>query len=236
MGESKIIVVANQKGGVGKSTLCMLLASYLVNVEKMPIGGIIDTDYQQSIKKKREEDVNKLRGADEGECLPDPYKIASFPLDCETVPEFIRRLKSLDDTFIIDTPGILYNKGVTSFLALADFIICPFDYTRLSLQSTTEFLMYCNKLMEKLKEDTEYVVRTRIILVPNGKPVNVGTKLEKELWKEVCLSFAKLGYLIAPEIPAASAIRRCNTIEITEGQLSVAENTLSFISTTIFNH
>ena len=38
-----IIVFANQKGGVGKSTLCLLLANYLVYWKKNVC--IIDTDH-----------------------------------------------------------------------------------------------------------------------------------------------------------------------------------------------
>lgn len=237
MGESKIIVVANQKGGVGKSTLCMLLASYLINIEKKSIGGIIDVDYQQSIRKKREEDVLQLRGAEDASPIPDPYTVKSFSLDnYDMVPEFVRRLRSLEDTFIIDTPGTLDNKGLINFLALADYILCPFDYDRLTLQSTTEFLMFCNGLKEKLKQETKYEINPRIILIPNGKPVKVGTKLERQLWNEIAISFHEIGYFIAPEIPEASALRRCNTIEITEDQLKVSKDTLEYISATIFNN
>lgn len=237
MGESKIIVVANQKGGVGKSTLCMLLASYLINIEKKPIGGIIDVDYQQSIRKKREEDVSQLRGSEDSSPIPDPYTVKSFSLDnYDMVPEFVRRLRSLDDTFIIDTPGTLDNKGLINFLALADYILCPFDYDKLTLQSTTEFLMFCNGLKEKLKLETEYEINPRIILIPNGKPVKVGTKQERKLWNELALSFHEIGYFIAPEIPESSSLRRCNTIEITEDQLKVSLDTLEYISATIFNN
>ena len=42
---NKIIVFANQKGGVGKSTLCILLADYLAYWRKDVC--IIDTDLQQ---------------------------------------------------------------------------------------------------------------------------------------------------------------------------------------------
>lgn len=49
MGESKIIVVANQKGGVGKSSICMSLANYLTRELKFRVGGIIDTDPQLSV-------------------------------------------------------------------------------------------------------------------------------------------------------------------------------------------
>ena len=44
--KNKIIVFANQKGGVGKSTLCILLADYLAYWKKDVC--IIDTDLQQS--------------------------------------------------------------------------------------------------------------------------------------------------------------------------------------------
>ena len=51
---NKIIVFANQKGGVGKSTLCILLANYLSYWKKDVC--IIDTDLQQSASLQREQD------------------------------------------------------------------------------------------------------------------------------------------------------------------------------------
>ena len=52
--KNKIIVFANQKGGVGKSTLCILLADYLTYWKKDVC--IIDTDLQQSATLQREQD------------------------------------------------------------------------------------------------------------------------------------------------------------------------------------
>ena len=52
--KNKIIVFANQKGGVGKSTLCILLADYLAYWKKDVC--IIDTDFQQSATLQREQD------------------------------------------------------------------------------------------------------------------------------------------------------------------------------------
>ena len=51
---NKVIVFANQKGGVGKSTLCILLADYLAYWKKDVC--IIDTDLQQSATLQREQD------------------------------------------------------------------------------------------------------------------------------------------------------------------------------------
>ena len=52
--KNKIVVFANQKGGVGKSTLCILLADYLAYWKKDVC--IIDTDLQQSATLQREQD------------------------------------------------------------------------------------------------------------------------------------------------------------------------------------
>ena len=48
-----IIIIGNQKGGAGKSTLTLLMANYLTTVKEMPVS-VIDMDYQQSIYQKYE--------------------------------------------------------------------------------------------------------------------------------------------------------------------------------------
>ena len=53
-----IIVFANQKGGVGKSTLCLLLANYLVYWKKNVC--VIDTDLQQSASLQRQIDEQQF--------------------------------------------------------------------------------------------------------------------------------------------------------------------------------
>ena len=45
--KNKKVVFANQKGGVGKSTLCILFANYLASKGKDVC--IIDTDLQKSL-------------------------------------------------------------------------------------------------------------------------------------------------------------------------------------------
>ena len=46
-----VIIIGNQKGGAGKSTLTLLLANFLTRVKKLSVT-VIDMDYQQSISQK----------------------------------------------------------------------------------------------------------------------------------------------------------------------------------------
>ena len=55
MAKNKKIVFANQKGGVGKSTLCILFANYLA-YKKQDVC-IIDTDLQKTIAGQRTKDL-----------------------------------------------------------------------------------------------------------------------------------------------------------------------------------
>ena len=52
---NKIIAFANQKGGVGKTTLCILFADYLAWKKKGVV--LLDADDQRSVTTKREKDV-----------------------------------------------------------------------------------------------------------------------------------------------------------------------------------
>ena len=231
MGESRIIVVSNQKGGAGKSTLCMLLANFLTKAIHLPVGAIIDTDFQQSIVKKRDEDLKRYKGS----TMVPPFQVVSYSLKNNTqIPAFINQLRSTGYTYIIDTPGSLNENGVFSFLALADYIICPFDYSELSLTSTTQFLMYWHNLKDEAKTKTDFEITTDMILVPCQKPKSVGTDQEKELWGKVKAKFEEL-YHVAPEIPNSSDIRRADTMDITPGQMKAAGDALNYIANLIYN-
>ena len=74
------VVFANQKGGVGKSTLCMLFANYL-SWKGKPVC-IIDTDLQKTILMQRQKDVQIY---DEEE----PYSVQSFDV---SAPELMQQL------------------------------------------------------------------------------------------------------------------------------------------------
>lgn len=231
MGESKIIVVSNQKGGAGKSTLCMLLANFLVKEFHLPVGAVIDTDFQKSIVKKREEDKKTY----EGTVITNPYQVVSYSLaNNEQIPAFIKKLRQTGLTYIIDTPGSLNDSGVFAFVALADYIICPFDFSSLTLFSTTEFLMYWQNLIEEARERTNFEISTQMILVPCLKPKGVGTAAEKELWGKLRTKFEKL-YHVAPEIPNSSYIRRVDTMVMTPEQLKAAGEALNYIANIIYN-
>ena len=72
MSEVTIITFANQKGGVGKTTLCTLFANYLVAKGKRTI--VIDCDGQQTIFEKRKADYKKYKEQKE------PYKVQAFSI------------------------------------------------------------------------------------------------------------------------------------------------------------
>lgn len=231
MGESRIIVTANQKGGVGKSTLAMLLANYLSEQMGVQVGAIVDTDFQSSIIEKRKEDLKTFQGTEQ---TPN-YQVVSYNLaNHQQIPAFVRQLRQTNLTYIIDTPGMINANGVFAFVALADYIVCPFDYDSLTLSSTTQFLKFWDNFKATARKETGYEVKTTMILTPCMKPKKVGNKTETEVWELVKDQFASL-YHVSPEIPDSAVIRRVDTMSITPAQLRVAGDCLYSIANIIFN-
>ncbi len=97
----KIITVAHQKGGVGKTTLALNLAACFK--EGLDVG-LLDTDLQGSLTGLAE----MLEG------------IELMPYD--NVPENLRLLKK--DILIIDTPPYLTNQ-LSGLFAQSDFVLVP---------------------------------------------------------------------------------------------------------------
>ena len=127
----------NQKGGVGKSTLTSLCANTLSTAPFAKKVLVIDSDPQQSIIRRRLED---LQGYEEAT----PYKIEAMNL--KDLQRDVAQLDQLYDYIFIDVAGKLDSnipveqQEVTKFLQYVDHLFVPFVPGNYSLQSSLDYL------------------------------------------------------------------------------------------------
>ena len=108
MRDNIMITFANQKGGVGKTTLCTMFADYLAVKGESVL--VVDFDRQQTIFSKRQEDIGKYEG------VRLPYTVQPFDIkDTNNVREFLTNLRNGYKGFVLmDTPGNLSQQGYPS--------------------------------------------------------------------------------------------------------------------------
>ena len=134
------ITFSNQKGGVGKSTLCAMFANYLKekNVENVTI---MDCDRQHSMVAKRQADAKFLQT----ETVP--YELKSIEIDTlQSAAMLMKSAKAMDGVCMFDSPGNIYLQGMVPLLGYSDVIICPFQYEFNCLESTLMFLNVIGKI------------------------------------------------------------------------------------------
>ena len=208
---NKIIVFANQKGGCGKSTLCLLLANYLAWQKKSVC--VIDTDTQQTLVQQRKDDIEFL----EDDKMP--YPIQGFDVGTpEIMQQLMENAKAFDGYVLIDCPGNMKEDGLVPVLTQADYIICPFRYDQKTLSSTSAFVSILRELWNKL--DCKEVP---LLFIPNNI-VRKGNIEEKRMWREVAKTFSMIGTLLE-SVPGRAALEKTNTYEITSVQRDVVEPT-----------
>jgi len=181
-----IILIGNQKGGCGKSTLTLLLANYLTQAKKVKVH-VIDMDYQQSISQKFEK-AKVL----ENEVLYEviPAGLEHFPV----IKELLRDTEG--EVVLIDLPGKLDDDGLIPVFHAADLVICPFAYDEFSFTSTILFSVVLKKINEKVG----------IVYVPNRIKANVRYETQQEVHEQL----EKIGGL-TPVIPDRIDFQRVNT-------------------------
>lgn len=145
--KTMIILFANQKGGVGKSTLALTFSIHLSKTYSRSLS-IIDLDFQKSIFNKYQND-NVL----ENKPL---FKVFSSSIsDSKALIKELKRKE--EEFFIIDIPGRMNDDNLIPLFSEADLVITPFSYDEYSVHSTINFSFVLRKLNKTCK----------LFLVPN---------------------------------------------------------------------
>lgn len=215
--ENKIIVFANQKGGVGKTALCVLFANYLVSKNK-PVT-VIDADIQKSIQGIRNNDTRQY-GNDAFS-----YYVQSFDVSKgrEAVSKLVEAAKNVSGYVLFDTPGNLSEDGMIPILEAADYIVTPYQYETSTISSTGIFL----QTLRKLREGDE-LVHANNIFVPNRIKKGSGTRDEWDFWSATDNLFGGFGQ-VTPIIRDGIAIQRYNTVQNNEAQTKIVKDAFAEI-------
>ncbi len=211
-----IITFGNQKGGVGKSTLCLLLANYLAKMgEKVYV---IDSDFQQSLTNQRKKDESLFT---ENQY---PFEIVGIDsTEHEELNALLNYCLSLEHYVLIDLPGTISDDSIIPIILNTDYIICPYMYENKTLESTGTFFQIIKLIKEKVKQENP-----QLIFVPNRIDPRVGTREEKEAKEIIDKTFEEHGFL-TPPINSLASLTRVSSLEITNSQSDAVKNAFDFI-------
>ncbi len=128
-----VIVVANPKGGVGKSTVATNLAGALARAGKAVMLG--DVDRQQSARQwlqLRPQPLPPIRGWDVAR------------------DQIVRPPKGTTHV-VLDTPAGLHDKKLEQVLAIADRVLVPLQPSLFDIQATHAFVQEIRSIQPKAK-------------------------------------------------------------------------------------
>ena len=209
---STIISFANQKGGVGKTTLCTTFANYLAEKGERLL--VLDCDNQSSISEKRQSDEQKYSTA------TFRYNVQRFDIaDSNKAAALMQQVKAVDGVILIDTPGHLSQQGLLPLFIHSDIIVFPYLYDAASINYKVTFLKFVDVLKSKVP-----TMQTQVVLVPNRYDKRIGKKEELKLWDETDKAFACYGEVL-PRIANKADMMRYNTLSLLDSQSTIVQPT-----------
>ena len=158
MSNEIFVAFATQKGGIGKSTVTALAASYLHNVQGHNVA-VIDCDApQHSIHGLRERETKLIDESLYFKALAcDHFRkikknaypvIASDALNAlDDAERMLAEEEVKPDIVFFDMPGTLKSNGVVKTLSQMDYIFAPVSADKAVLESTLSFLDVLQRMM-----------------------------------------------------------------------------------------
>lgn len=203
--ENRIIIFSNIKGGVGKTTLCALFASYLAENGYPVIA--IDADLQASLyrHRQREKDV-----------APDvqiPWGVELLDTaNREHLERVMGKLKNVPGIVLIDCPGNLNERNLEYIYKTADAAIVPVSFDADTVDATGIFI-------KALKT----VSSANLVFLPNR--INSSERKSEEL-RQRTQTTELLGLVgtVVPIIRQSVSVKRYTTLyPLEKNQLAAVE-------------
>lgn len=222
--KSKIIVFANQKGGVGKSTLCIMFANFLGKLGQ-PVA-VIDADIQQTIYQLRQYELDRS-----GKTTEDvPWDVMWLDTrDQQNIESALEAARDFPGYILIDAPGNVTDDNLLPIYYNADYIICPTSYDPKVVFSTVMFGKLMKDMAATLAKEGLKNQLKKIFFVPNLVDTRKGSK-EEQLHRreEAKSSLQEFGTLVA-RINERSSIYHASTMEFTAQQYAAVQFPFSCI-------
>ncbi|MDR0603549.1 MAG: ParA family protein [Bacteroidales bacterium] len=152
-----VVSFANQKGGVGKSTLTSIFANYLFTEGKkqgLNVAVIDADDRQQTLYRKRQR---------EGGENVESYKI--IQISSSDVKDNIEFLQDSYDIILLDLPGNMMQEGVITSYYMIDIYIIPFQPNEFDIDSTAQFYELLQNKIITIRKKLNY--KTTVAAVMN---------------------------------------------------------------------
>ena len=152
--ETLFIAISTQKGGAGKTTLTVLVASYLHYVKGMNVA-VVDCDYpQHSIAEMRKRDLKTVMEDEHYKLMAyrqlQRIRKKAYPIAESTAEDAVAKADELlekmpeSDIVFFDLPGTVNSTGVLNTLANMDYVFSPIAADRVVMESTLRFASRLN--------------------------------------------------------------------------------------------
>ncbi|MDR1865929.1 MAG: ParA family protein [Bacteroidales bacterium] len=151
--ETLFIAFSTQKGGMGKTALTVLTASYLHYVKGYRVA-VVDGDYpQHSVVEMRRRDVEQVMNDSHYKRMAHiqftALKRKAYTVEECTAGDAVKTAEELQKTedldfIFFDLPGTLNSEGVLKTLASMDYVFTPISADRVVLESTLQFASLLN--------------------------------------------------------------------------------------------
>ena len=218
-----IVTFANQKGGVGKTTLCVTFANYLVTKGVR----VVVIDFRHSIMKCRKSDIRKY-GEQEM-----PYEVWAYEANDKAMMTSLMEKLHNDpeiDVVLMDSPGSLKAEGLIPMFVNSDIIIVPFHYDLVTVPSTASFLMFVDRLKKAVGER----MKARLFTIPNLNDGRIGKRSELLIWDNARDTFSNYGYVTA-KIPKRADMERFSTMAALDMQAAIVTPVFDKVYQSIFD-
>lgn len=169
---AKVISIANQKGGVGKTVITALTANSLAKDFQKEVL-VLDVDKQQNLTDARQEDLLSFEESDL------PYKVQYVQLD-----KLAEHLISVIDDYeviLIDQPGRADDESIVELLMLVNGVLVPLVSDKNDRYGTLGFVDMLSDIKETLKEENHELTVFGVVNQAEGRQ-------EEKIMEEFCES------------------------------------------------